>query len=116
MQINIQTGTKDTPNRQKSLRCGEFRIDAVEPGKTVLVREADVFNVLERFCARDAKCPHLGSPVNEDTLAVSKVTCPWLGSKVDVCMGAVLRDPTKERLEIYAVMAEGEIESLETGR
>jgi len=116
MQINIQAGAKDTPNRQKSLRGVEFRIDAVKPGKALLVRDAVVFNVLERSCATDAKCPHLGSPLNEDALAGSKVTYTWKGSKVDVCMGAVLRDPAKEPLEIYAVMTEGEIESLETGR
>src|SRR5882762_4964145 len=96
MQINIQTDAKDTPNRQKSLRGAEFRIDAVKPGNALLVGDAVAFNVLGRFCATDAKCPHLGGPLTEDPLAGSTVTCPWHGSKVDVCMGAVLRDPAKE--------------------
>lgn len=116
MQINTQTDAKDTPNRSKSLRSGEFRIDAVKPGKALLVGDAVVFNVLGRFCATDAKCPHLGGPLNEGALAGSTVTCPWHGSEFDVCMGAVLRGPAKEPIETYAVMVEGEIGRLETGK
>jgi len=116
MQINIQTDAKDTPNRSKCLGGGEFRIDAVTPGKALLVSGAVVFNVLERFCATDAKCPHFGSPLSEDTLAGSTMTCPWHESKVDVCMGAMSRDPAKESIEAYAAMVKGETESLETGK
>ena len=116
MQINTQSDARDTPNRSKSLRGGEFRIDAVKPGKALLVGDAVVFNVLERFCVTDAKCPRLGGPLNEDALRGSTVTCPWHGSKVHACMGAVLRDPAKEPIEMYAVMVEGEIGRLETGK
>ncbi len=116
MQTNTQTDVGNTPNRSESVKADEFRIDAVRPGPALLIGDVAIFNAAGRMCATDAKCPHLGGPLNEGTLEDSTVTCPWHGSEFDVCTGAVLRGPAKEPVKAYKVTIEGEMGRVETGK
>jgi len=116
MQTNTPRDAGKTHNRTESSKVGEFRIDAVSPGTGLLVGDAVVFNVSGRLCVTDAKCPHLGGPLNEGTLQGSTLTCPWHGSEFDVCTGAVLRGPAMEPVRTYTVSVEGEIGQVEPGR
>ena len=76
----------------------EFQLARVPPGSALLVGTAAVFNVAGRLCASQAACTHKGGPLNEGTLDGSTVTCPWHGSRFDVCCGAVVRGPAVEPL------------------
>jgi len=116
MQTNTQTRDRNTPTRLEAVKGDTFRIDAVQPGTALLVGDFAVFSVAGRLCATDAKCPHLGGPLNEGTLKDSTVTCPWHGSEFNVCTGAVLRGPAKESVKIYTVIVEGETGRVETGK
>jgi nitrite reductase/ring-hydroxylating ferredoxin subunit len=116
MQTNTQTHGENTPNRSESPKGDRFRTDAVRPGRVLLISDAVVFNTASRVCAADAKCPGLGSRLNEGTLESSSVTCPWQRSEFDVCTGAVLEGPAKDLVKIYAVTSEREIGHKETGK
>ena len=91
------------------LKENEFRISEVPPGSVLLVGTVAVFNVDGAFCATQATCPHRQGPLNEGTLDGSTVTCPWHGSRFNVCTGAVLRGPAADPLKTYSVVVEGEV-------
>lgn len=46
-----------------------------------------------RLCAIAAVCSHAGGPLDEGELEGSVVTCPWHGSRFDVCSGKVRGGP-----------------------
>ena len=91
------------------LKENEFRLDEVPPGSVLLVGDVAVFNVEGSFCATQAKCTHVGGPLNEGKLDGSTVTCPWHGSQFNVCTGAAIKGPAEEPLATYRVTVEGEI-------
>jgi nitrite reductase/ring-hydroxylating ferredoxin subunit len=72
-----------------------------------------VFNVDGGFCATQAACTHKQGPLNEGPLDGSTVTCPWHGSKFNVCTGAVLQGPAKDPLKTYRVTIDGEVGRVE---
>jgi nitrite reductase/ring-hydroxylating ferredoxin subunit len=43
----------------------------------------------------------------------STVTCPWHGSRFDLCTGAVLQGPAKDPLKTYRVTVDGELGRVE---
>jgi len=45
------------------------------------------------ICAIAERCTHRGAPLHKGELENGSVTCPWHGSRFDVCSGAVLRGP-----------------------
>jgi nitrite reductase/ring-hydroxylating ferredoxin subunit len=94
---------------------GEFRMSELPPGSALLVGEVAVFNVGGKVCAIQAKCTHVGGPLNEGTLDGSTVTCPWHGSQFDVCTGAVRRGPAREPVKTYRVTSEGDIGRVDAG-
>ncbi len=46
-----------------------------------------------QLCAIANTCSHLGGPLNEGTRQGDVVTCPWHGSRFDLCSGRVLEGP-----------------------
>jgi nitrite reductase/ring-hydroxylating ferredoxin subunit len=106
--MNAQSDASTTPAQPEAQNAGEFRIDAVQEGSALLVGDVAVFNVGGHLCAVQAMCPHRGGPLNEGKLDGTTVTCPWHGSRFDVCTGAVLQGPAKTPVQIYRVVIEGE--------
>ena len=47
-------------------------------------------------CAIKAACTHQGGPLAEGEREGDVVTCPWHGSRFDLCSGEVLKDPARE--------------------
>ena len=91
------------------LKENEFRVSQVPPGTVLLVGTVAVFNADGAVCATQAMCPHRQGPLNEGRLHGSTVTCPWHGSRFNVCTGAVLRGPAADPLKTYSVVVEGEV-------
>ncbi|MDQ2895554.1 MAG: Rieske (2Fe-2S) protein [Actinomycetota bacterium] len=46
-----------------------------------------------RLCAIANTCSHLGGPLDEGTREGDVVTCPWHGSRFDICTGRVIEGP-----------------------
>ncbi len=67
-----------------------------------------VFNVGGLLFGVDAKCTHVGGPVDKGPVAGTTVTCPLHGSEFDLRTGAVLRGPASRPLKIYRVSAEAD--------
>jgi nitrite reductase/ring-hydroxylating ferredoxin subunit/uncharacterized membrane protein len=63
--------------------------------RRVMVEDLPVLLVRQggRLCAIGAVCSHAGGPLDEGTLDNGTVTCPWHGSKFDICTGAVKAGP-----------------------
>jgi nitrite reductase/ring-hydroxylating ferredoxin subunit len=45
------------------------------------------------ICALANTCTHLGGPLAEGSRDGDTVTCPWHGSRFDLCTGAVVEGP-----------------------
>ncbi len=97
----------------EDLTQNQFRIDDLPPGSALLVGNVAVFNVEGSLCATQATCTHKQGPLNEGQLDGSTVTCPWHGSRFDVCTGAVMQGPAADPLKTYRVIVEGEIGRVE---
>ena len=67
-----------------------------------------VFNVGGLLFGVDAKCTHVGGPVDKGPVAGTTVTCPLHGSQFDLRTGAVLRGPATRPLKSYRVRAEAD--------
>jgi len=56
-----------------------------------------------QLCAIASTCSHLGGPLDEGSREGDVVTCPWHGSRFDLCSGRVLEGPavfTQPRYEV----------------
>jgi nitrite reductase/ring-hydroxylating ferredoxin subunit len=51
-------------------------------GQSILVAQ-----VGDRYCAVANKCPHLGLPMAKGKFADGIITCPFHGSKFEICTG-----------------------------
>ena len=103
----------------RRLEANEFQVSAVRPGSAAQIGDIAVFNVGEKFCAAQARCPHRGGLLSPGKLEGSTVTCPLHGSQFNVCSGEVLRGPAIDPLKTYRVVVEGDVgrveaESMET--
>ena len=82
-------------------------VKAPQPGKAIQVTVENtavaVFNVGGLLYAVDAKCTHVGAPLDKGTVAGTTVTCPWHGSQFDLRTGGVLRGPAGKPLKSYRV-------------
>lgn len=47
-------------------------------------------------CAIANACTHVGGPLAEGEREGDTVSCPWHGSRFDLCSGEVLRGPARE--------------------
>lgn len=81
------------------------------PGQAIRVsaegHEVAVFNLAGRLFAIDAKCTHVGGPLDKGSVDGHVVSCPWHGSRFDVENGQVVRGPAVKPLHSYSVRAEG---------
>jgi nitrite reductase/ring-hydroxylating ferredoxin subunit len=59
-------------------------------GESVVVSRSEKTN---EVCAIAATCSHLGGPLDEGKRDGDVVTCPWHGSKFDLCSGEVRGGP-----------------------
>ncbi len=91
-----------------------MKLDGVkppEPGRAIRVTAGDssiaVFNLDGRLFGLDAKCSHVGGPLDQGTVENFQVTCPWHRSVFDVRTGAVVRGPAVKAVKAYRVTVEG---------
>jgi nitrite reductase/ring-hydroxylating ferredoxin subunit len=84
---------------------------APAPGQNVRVeiagRSIAVFNVGGTLFAIDAKCTHVGGPLERGAVRDGTVTCPWHGSQFELATGAVKRGPAAQPVRSYRVRSEG---------
>lgn len=70
----------------KSTEVREGELHAVKlGGRSILLSR-----VKGELCAVENKCPHMGLPLGRGAVADGAVTCPFHGSKFDLCSGANL--------------------------
>ena len=48
-------------------------------------------------------CPHVGGPLWEGELQITRVTCPWHGSQFDISDGSLLHGPSTVPVHSYEV-------------
>ena len=89
-----------------------------EPGHAIRVN-ADgtpvaVFHVGDRLLAVDARCTHVGGPLDRGSVSGGVVTCPLHGSQFELATGKVVRGPAVQPIRAYRVRAESDALVLET--
>ncbi len=88
------------------LGTGEMRRVTLD-GTAVLLARAQS----GRLCAIANTCSHLGGPLDEGSRDGDVVTCPWHGSRFDLCSGRVLEGPAVFAQPRYEVREhDGEIQ------
>ncbi len=65
-----------------------------------------VFNVEGQLLAVDAKCTHVGGPLEKGLVANRIITCPWHGSQFDLQTGHVVRGPAVKPIVSYRVQVD----------
>ncbi len=76
-------------------------------------RAIAVFNRDGQLFAIDAKCTHVGGPLEQGAVADHTVTCPWHGSKFDLTSGAVVRGPAGRPVRPYKATLEESVLALD---
>jgi nitrite reductase/ring-hydroxylating ferredoxin subunit len=76
---------------ESELQGGAMRAVEVD-GITVLLSRSESGEV----CAIANACTHVGGPLAEGEREGNVVTCPWHGSRFDLCSGEVLQGPARE--------------------
>jgi 3-phenylpropionate/trans-cinnamate dioxygenase ferredoxin component len=83
-----------------------------EPGQAIRLTvdgtAVAVFNVGGLLFGVDAKCTHVGGPLDQGAVSGTTVTCPWHGSQFDLRTGAVVRGPASRPVRSYRVHAESD--------
>lgn len=72
-----------------------------------------VFREGGQLYAVDARCTHVGGPLERGRLSGTQVTCPLHGSVFDLRTGAVLRGPATRPVTAYRAKLDGETLVLE---
>jgi len=90
-----------------------WKLPGVQPpeaGKAIRVSAGGtpvaVFRVGERLLAVDARCTHVGGPLDRGQVADGVVTCPLHGSQFDLATGKVVRGPATQPVRAYRVKSE----------
>ena len=93
---------------------GGVRVTNVAPpleGRSIRVdvggRPVAVIHVGGRLFAVDARCPHVGGPLDRGRVTDGVVQCPWHGSQFDLATGKLKRGPATSGVQAYAVRVEG---------
>jgi nitrite reductase/ring-hydroxylating ferredoxin subunit len=83
-----------------------------QPGTAVRVKvdgiDVAVFNVGGLLFGIEARCTHVGGPLDRGPVSGTDVTCPWHGSQFDLRTGAVVRGPASRPVRAYRVSADGD--------
>jgi nitrite reductase/ring-hydroxylating ferredoxin subunit len=83
-----------------------------EPGHAIRVDVSGtpvaVFNVGDRLLAVDARCTHVGGPLDKGRVSGTVVTCPLHGSEFDLESGKVVRGPAMRPVRAYRARAEAD--------
>ena len=66
-----------------------------------------VFRVGGQLFALDARCPHVGGPLDRGPVAGTQVTCPLHGSIFDVRDGHLVRGPASHGVTAYRTRLDG---------
>ncbi len=83
----------------KLSECPPGRLKGVQlEGKRIFIA-----NVEGQLYADNARCTHMGGPLEEGRLDGKVVTCPWHGSKFDVSNGSVVGGPARSPVQTYKV-------------
>jgi len=82
---------------------GEGHVTRVEVNGTPVA----VFRVGGKLYGLDARCTHVGGPLDKGPIAGSHVTCPWHRSVFDVTDGHVVQGPANRPATPYRVVQEG---------
>jgi nitrite reductase/ring-hydroxylating ferredoxin subunit len=72
-----------------------------------------VFRVGGSLYALDARCTHVGGPLEKGTLEGTHVTCPWHHSVFDIRDGTVVHGPATRPVSAYRARLEGQTLVLE---
>jgi nitrite reductase/ring-hydroxylating ferredoxin subunit len=99
----------------EAIRIEKATLPAEGHGVRVMANGAPVavFRVGGRLYALDARCSHVGGPLDKGTLAGTQVTCPWHHSVFDLASGAVVQGPAVNPVKAYRVQVEGDALVLE---
>jgi nitrite reductase/ring-hydroxylating ferredoxin subunit len=73
-----------------------------------------VFRVGDQLLAVDARCTHVGGPLERGAVSGGAVTCPLHGSQFDMATGKVLRGPATRPVRALRVREEPGALVLET--
>jgi nitrite reductase/ring-hydroxylating ferredoxin subunit len=80
-------------------------VRAPEPGHAIRVTldgsPVAVFRVGPMLLAIDARCTHVGGPLERGVVSGGMVTCPWHGSQFDLERGTVRRGPATQPVRAY---------------
>lgn len=69
-----------------------------------------VFRVEGALYAIDARCPHVGAPMDEGFLEGTVLTCPFHGARFDIATGQTINGPAYSELETLDVFErDGEV-------
>jgi len=66
-----------------------------------------IFRVGGELYGLDARCTHVGGPLDQGPLAGTEVTCPWHHSVFDVRDGKVVHGPATRPATPYRVRVDG---------
>jgi nitrite reductase/ring-hydroxylating ferredoxin subunit/uncharacterized membrane protein len=92
--VRVNRTAFESPEHEWQAVLAEEALDAelkrveIDGEAALLTRAAD-----GRICAIAARCSHLGGPLDEGRREGDTVTCPWHGSRFDLCSGDVLAGP-----------------------
>jgi nitrite reductase/ring-hydroxylating ferredoxin subunit/uncharacterized membrane protein len=111
--VRVNRTAFESPEREWVAVLGEselqgFQLKRVEvDGEPALVTRSTSGSI----CAIAATCSHLGGPLEEGERDGDVVTCPWHGSRFDLCDGSVLDGPAAFPQPVYETrVVDGRIE------
>lgn len=70
-------------------------------------RKVALYHAGGKLYAIDARCTHVGGPLDRGTVRGTTVTCPWHGSQFDITTGHVLHGPAASPVRAYKARLEG---------